>query len=301
MHPTHWSISTQAKVASLIEGGASQKEAVVSICGEIKNFTAPHNLHAIDATPARWGGAGSSPRTEPAPHWLLSTQVTILKESRQVIFTGNGYGEEWPVEAAKRGLPNLKTTPEATAAFASEKNVAVFETMGVYAPDETHARAEVLYENYANTLSVEIETMVAMTKTGFIPACAKDLALYAAAPSLAGDKAALYASIKTACADLETTFAAKPAELAAEATWLPVRISIFRSRPTDRCHAGTSATSASPRWTRCGPPSTRPRPRWTRRSTRTRPTRLWCMATTSRRPLYMSSLCIAPLYHKYMS
>ena len=55
--------------------------------------------------------------------------------------------------------------------------MAVFEAMGVYAPDETHARAEVLYENYTNTLSVEIETMVAMAKTGFLPACAKDLAL----------------------------------------------------------------------------------------------------------------------------
>ena len=99
--------------------------------------------------------------------------VSVLKESRSVIFTGNGYGEEWPIEAAKRGLPNLKTTPAATSAFASEKNVAVFEAMGVYAPDETHARAEVLYENYVNTLSVEIETMVAMAKTGFLPACAK--------------------------------------------------------------------------------------------------------------------------------
>ena len=98
--------------------------------------------------------------------------------------------------------------------------MAVFEAMGVYAPDETHARAEVLYENYTNTLSVEIETMVAMAKTGFLPACAKDLALYAAAPPLAGDKAALYGKIKTACADLEATFAAKPEELAAEAAYL---------------------------------------------------------------------------------
>ena len=163
-----------AKVASLIEGGASQKDAVVE----------------------------------------------TLKASRQVIFTGNGYGDEWPIEAEKRGLPNLKTTPEATSAFASEKNVAVFEAMGVYAPDETHARAEVLFENYTNTLSVEIETMVSMAKTGFLPACAKDLALYAAAPSLAGDKAELYGKIKTACADLEETFAAKPAELAAEAAYL---------------------------------------------------------------------------------
>jgi len=163
-----------AKVASLIEGGATQKEAVVE----------------------------------------------TLQASRQVIFTGNGYGEEWPVEAKKRGLPNLKTTPEATAAFASEKNVAVFEAMGVYAPDETHARAEVLYENYTNTITVEIETMVSMTKTGFLPACAKDLALYASAPSLAGDKAEAYGKIKTACADLEETFAAKPEELAAEAAYL---------------------------------------------------------------------------------
>ena len=80
-----------------------------------------------------------------------------------------------------------------------------------------------------------ISTQVAMTKTGFLPACAKDLALYESAKSLIGDKAELYAAIKTACADLEKTFADKPSELEAEAKRLPVRISIFRSRPTDRC------------------------------------------------------------------
>lgn len=144
----------------------------------------------------------------------------LFKDNRHVIFTGNGYSAEWPVEAKKRGLPNLNTTPLAIPEFASAKNKQLFKDLQIYAEDETDARAEVMYENYNTTLCTEVETMVAMVKTAFLPACAKDLALYAAAPSLAGDKAATYGAIKTKCADLEGLFAKKPHDLAAEATYL---------------------------------------------------------------------------------
>ena len=87
--------------------------------------------------------------------------VDMFKENRNVIFTGNGYSDEWPVEAVeKRGLPNLKTTPVATAEFASEKNVKLLEDMKIYEPAETKARSIVMYENYVTTLCIEVETMV---------------------------------------------------------------------------------------------------------------------------------------------
>merc|ERR550514_2190156 len=90
----------------------------------------------------------------------------VLKENKHVIFTGNGYSAEWPVEAETRGLPNLNTTPKAVATWASDKNKAVFEKLGIYTQEETEARAEVMYENYITTLSVEADTMVQMMETG---------------------------------------------------------------------------------------------------------------------------------------
>merc|ERR1712193_157544 len=115
----------------------------------------------------------------------------MYKDNMHVIFTGNGYSAEWPIEAQKRGLPNLNDTPKAIAAWNSNKNKTVFERMGIYSPEETEARAEVMYEAYVTTLTVEAETMVGMVETGIIPACAKDLAKYGQAPKLVEDRSAL--------------------------------------------------------------------------------------------------------------
>ncbi|CAJ1359785.1 unnamed protein product [Effrenium voratum] len=99
----------------------------------------------------------------------------LFKENKHVIFTGNGYSAEWKEEAAKRGLPNLNTTPKAIATWNSDKNTTLFETLKIYTPEETAARQEVMYENYVTCLSIEAETMINMAETGILPACAKDL------------------------------------------------------------------------------------------------------------------------------
>merc|ERR1712151_1275785 len=121
----------------------------------------------------------------------------MYKANRNVIFTGNGYSSEWPVEAERRGLSNLNTTPKALKTWAAEKNKATFEELGIFARDETEARAEVMYEAYNTTLSVEARTMVDMIRTGILPACAKDLATYKDAPALAGARAKTYDAINT--------------------------------------------------------------------------------------------------------
>merc|ERR1711877_5524 len=93
----------------------------------------------------------------------------MYKENRNVIFTGNGYSAEWPEEAKKRGLPNLTTTPMAVATSNNEESKKVFTEMGVYSEEECDARQEVMYENYATTLTVEVTTMVQMVETGILP------------------------------------------------------------------------------------------------------------------------------------
>merc|ERR1711979_134828 len=90
----------------------------------------------------------------------------VLKENRSVIFTGNGYAAEWPLEAKKRGLPNLNTTPLAIATFNSEKAKKLFEDMGIFSAEECDARAEVMFENYCTALNVEASTLIDMIETG---------------------------------------------------------------------------------------------------------------------------------------
>merc|ERR1711920_707362 len=133
---------------------------------------------------------------------------------------GNGYSAGWPAEAAKRGLPNLNTTPKAIKQWASNKNVKLFEQLGVFSEEETKARAEVMYEAYNTTLSVEASTMVDMVNTAFIPAFAQDLALYKDAPDLAGDRKTLYASVKAETEKLAQMTKDTPHDMEAEAEYL---------------------------------------------------------------------------------
>merc|ERR1711948_147475 len=75
------------------------------------------------------------------------------------------------------------------------------------------ARAEVMFENYATTLSVEVETLINMIETGILPACAKDMAKYATMPALSGDRLATYTGIKTETDKLKQMFEKKPHDL----------------------------------------------------------------------------------------
>jgi glutamine synthetase len=136
----------------------------------------------------------------------------MYKENREIIFTGNGYSDEWPVEAAKRGLPNLKTAPEAAKAFNTEKTKAVFKEMGIFEPEEVDARQELMYENYVICVSTEAQTMIQMVETGIIPACAKDLSIYKDAPKLAGDRPKLYESITSENDQLKKTLQEAPSD-----------------------------------------------------------------------------------------
>merc|ERR1719486_279984 len=151
---------------------------------------------------------------------LRDAVAEMYKENRSVIFTGNGYSAEWPVEAAKRGLPNLNTTPLAVATFNSKKAKDVFNAMGVFSDEECDARQEVMYENYNTVLSIEVETMIKMVETGILPACAQDMAAYTAMPSLAGDRSTTYEAIVTETKKLKDCFSAKPHDLVQEAEYL---------------------------------------------------------------------------------
>ena len=73
----------------------------------------------------------------------------------------------------------------------------LFETLKIYTAEETEARQEVMYENYISSLCCEVETMIQMVETGFLPACAKDLEKYKGFEKLAGNRKAIYEGLST--------------------------------------------------------------------------------------------------------
>ena len=93
-----------------------------------------------------------------------------IKENQNIIFNGDGYSEEWPKEAEKRGLFNLRSTPEAIPHFADPKNIEVFEKHGVYTETEIHSRVEILLEEYVKIINIEALTMIDMAKKDILPA-----------------------------------------------------------------------------------------------------------------------------------
>ena len=93
-----------------------------------------------------------------------------IKENQNIIFNGDGYSDEWPKEAEKRGLLNLRSTPEAIPHFADPKNIEVFEKHGVYTETEIRSRVEILLEEYVKILNIEALTMIDMAKKDILPA-----------------------------------------------------------------------------------------------------------------------------------
>ena len=94
---------------------------------------------------------------------------TIVAHKR-IIFNGNGYTDEWVAEAEKRGLYNLKSTPEALAAFVADKNVKLFTSHKIFSETEIHSRHEILLESYCKTLHIEAKTLASMMTQEFLPA-----------------------------------------------------------------------------------------------------------------------------------
>ena len=94
-------------------------------------------------------------------------------EHKRILFNGNGYDDSWIAEAEKRGLSNLRTTPDALSHYLDEKNVALFTGNKVFSESELRARYEIHLERYAKVLNIEARTMVGMVRTAILPAVSK--------------------------------------------------------------------------------------------------------------------------------
>ena len=93
-----------------------------------------------------------------------------IKDSKKIMFEGDGYSEDWANEAEKRGLSNLKTTPEALKAEMDEKFSALYEEVGIYNHREFEARNEIKLEKYAANIDIEAKVLSDIARNHIIPA-----------------------------------------------------------------------------------------------------------------------------------
>ena len=107
---------------------------------------------------------------EESLHELIKKTIT---DHKRIIFNGNGYDDAWIAEAEKRGLLNLRSTPECLPYSLHEKNLKLFTSHKVYSETEMRARYEILSENYCKTLNIEALTMIDMAKKDILPAVSK--------------------------------------------------------------------------------------------------------------------------------
>jgi glutamine synthetase len=104
------------------------------------------------------------------PSALHALIESVIHEHKRIIFNGNGYDEAWVKEAQKRGLLNLKTTPDCLPYLISPKNIELFGSHRVLSESELKARYEIMMENYKKIVCIEAMTMLDMTRRDMLPA-----------------------------------------------------------------------------------------------------------------------------------
>ena len=101
---------------------------------------------------------------------LNALLVRTIRENRDIIFNGNGYGDEWFAECRRRGLPDYPSTVEALMQYDRPDFVAIFEEQKVLAGAEITSRKEILLDNYSKTVCIEAKTMLDIARKKILPA-----------------------------------------------------------------------------------------------------------------------------------
>ena len=118
-----------------------------------------------------------------------------MKENKDIVFNGNGYSDEWVEEAARRGLPNVKSVVDAIPAYVSDSTVEMFEKLGVMTRRELEARKEIKLDEYAGLINIEARTMVDMAAKLYIPSVI----------SFVNRVASSMSTVKSACPSADTS------------------------------------------------------------------------------------------------
>jgi len=211
-------IDTGARATGKVGGGAEDRNrtAPLPFCGNRFEFRAVGSDANVSLptivlnTTAAAGCAAISDLIEGGAS-VRDAVAQVLGDNMKCIFNGDGYSSEWHEEAEhERGLPNLKTTPDALLAFNSDKNKELFTKYKVYSEAELESVTNIFWERYMLDIEVEADTMLDMINQGVLPACGSDLRQYKKHHNLSGPRYAVYSDLATAIEALQTVRDAWP-------------------------------------------------------------------------------------------
>ena len=97
--------------------------------------------------------------------------IGIIEKHKRILYDGNGYSKEWEEEASKRGLKNIKSSPEALKTFTEEKNIQLFEKYNIYTKKEAISRYQIKIDKYSSWINTEVHAMLSIAKKEILPTC----------------------------------------------------------------------------------------------------------------------------------
>ncbi len=127
---------------------------------------------SLDEVATRLEKVAGTPAFKEEVQKLIAEMITAHS---RIIFNGNGYSEEWVEEAARRGLPNIKSTPEALEVLSRPDTLELMQKYGVLSNAELLARKEIQIENYEKLIDIEAKTCLNMLQTIYMPAVAEQM------------------------------------------------------------------------------------------------------------------------------
>jgi glutamine synthetase len=141
--------------------------------GSAQSISGPNTILNTIVADALCGFADQLEGSKDFDKDLAALVKKTFADHKRIIFNGNGYDESWVKEAAKRGLLNLKTTPDAMEYYLRPENIKLFEKYGVHNETEMKSHHEIKLETYCKMLNIEVNTMIDMVKKDITPAVYK--------------------------------------------------------------------------------------------------------------------------------
>ncbi len=147
---------------------------------------------------------------------ILALVKDTVKDHGRIVFNGNNYSDEWVKEAEKRGLPNVKTTPDAIKAFVTTKAIKLFGKYNVLSKEELHSRYDIYTEQYAKHINIEAQTVIQMVKRQYLPAVIKFMTKLGTSANVVGKACSVQKNLLAEVGKLADSAAKKLATLESE-------------------------------------------------------------------------------------
>ncbi len=186
------------------------------MCGSSQSISGPNVALNTIAAEALDEIAARLEKAKDVNKEILAIVKDTVKNHNRIVFNGNNYSEDWVKEAKKRGLPNLRSTPEALKSFVTPKAIKLFGTYNVLTKEELESRFEIYTEQYAQNRNIEAQAMIQMTKRQYLPTAIRFMTELGNAVNAAGKYGSVQKDLLAKVGKLADSAAKKLEKLEAE-------------------------------------------------------------------------------------